>query len=119
MKATDSINHQTSTPDYDQSIIVSMGVEGYYFKIVTPDQKVGKKLSNKSQSGMAVLENTSETKLHPNIKVAQISAESISGNLGVMVGLYQTASAITEVTFTAATNFAANTILTIYGILKA
>jgi len=45
--------------------------------------------------------------------------KSISGNLGVMVGLYQTASAITEVTFTAATNFAANTILTIYGILKA
>jgi hypothetical protein len=42
-----------------------------------------------------------------------------SGNLGVQVVLWSSTSAITSVTFTAATNFAANTILSIYGIKAA
>ena len=42
-----------------------------------------------------------------------------SGNLGAMVGLYRSTSAITSITFTAATNFAAGTTATLYGILKA
>jgi len=45
--------------------------------------------------------------------------KDISGNLGVQVALWRSTSAITEVTFTAATNFAADTILSIYGIKAA
>jgi len=45
--------------------------------------------------------------------------KSISGNLGVQVALWSSTSAITSVTFTAATNFAANTTLSIYGIKAA
>ena len=45
--------------------------------------------------------------------------KNISGNLGVQVVLWSSTSAITEVTFTAATNFAANTTLSIYGIKAA
>lgn len=40
-----------------------------------------------------------------------------SGNLGAMLGLYQSTSAITSITFTAATNFATGTTATLYGIL--
>ncbi len=42
-----------------------------------------------------------------------------SGNLGVQVGLWSSTSAITQITFTAATNFATGTTATLYGILKA
>lgn len=42
-----------------------------------------------------------------------------SGNLGVQSILWSSTSAITSVTFTAATNFATNTTLTIYGIKAA
>jgi hypothetical protein len=88
-----------------------------------------------SQSNINLTYGTSITTTNPNLYEIDIFSyagstyktslnkysadKNGSGNLGVQAILWSSTSAITSVTFTATTNFAANTILTIYGIKAA
>ena len=88
-----------------------------------------------SQTNINLTYGTSITTINPNLYEIDIFSyagstyktllnkysadKNGSGNQGVQVVLWQSTSAITSVTFTAATNFAASTSLTIYGIKAA